>query len=155
MGRSSKSCKGWFWPYLRICVLTGPGFDGRGRQGRHCLGGPSHHHDHRQHQQQHPDALPTEELQPTGTPSARRQHIHLLICSSLLLHQVSTPWTSVSKAGEIRLSAVKQSFLAFAGACKEEICTDSPFECLSKVHGVDYHVGHLYRGDVVLATVEL
>lgn len=38
-----------------------------------------------------------------------------------------------------------------------EICTDSHWKCLLKVvvHGVNFHVGHPFHGDVVVAMVEL
>lgn len=41
--------------------------------------------------------------------------------------------------------------------CVEEICTDSSSKCVSKVllHGVDFYEGLFFRGDVVLAMLDL
>lgn len=89
---------------ITLRVSAGPEFDWRGRQACRSRGATSQHHD----QQQPGHALQTEGLQSSRVASAHHQYIHLLLafhlCSSLLLHQVSSllpchtkTWLSVSK----------------------------------------------------------
>lgn len=89
---------------ISLRASAGPGFDRRGRQACRSRGATSQHHD----QQRPGHALQTEGLQSSRVAGAHQQYIHLLLsfhlCSSLLLHQVSSllpphtkTWLSVSK----------------------------------------------------------
>lgn len=100
-----------------VCASTSPGFNGGRRRGCRSRGR------HRDQRRQQPDAVSTEELQPSRTPGACRLH---LVLGGVLLHQVSSTRRRVKR-------------LAHTPACLQARVrrrrTDSP------VNGVDLHVG--------------